>query len=327
MNAINSSQPDLRSDMIRAAILGHAIGDALGVPVEFLSREEVRRKPVTDMRGFGTHQQPAGTWSDDTSLTLCLAESLCNGLDLDDQARWFEQWLCDDEWTARGEVFDVGVTTHTAIFKLKNVADPRLAGPREIHSNENGSLMRILPLALYLAQDSPGNRIDWAMSASCLTHGHIRSQLACGFFVDLASRLMYGDSLPQALKETQAIMTSFIEERFPDERLAFAVPLTSDIKSLSENNISGSGYVIHSLGASLWCCLNSDSFEQAVLKAVNLGEDTDTTAAITGGLAGLMYGIDAIPERWLSQLARLEDIQSLCERFEQACVTRWKEQL
>ncbi|MEM7626107.1 MAG: ADP-ribosylglycohydrolase family protein [Planctomycetota bacterium] len=310
---------------IRAAVLGHAVGDALGVPVEFLRREQLRRRPVTGMRGHGTHRQPAGTWSDDTSLSLCLAESLCGGYNLRDQGQWFRRWWFESEWTPHGEVFDIGVTTRHAISRLERVDDPRLAGPRDVNSNGNGSLMRILPLALYLARCDPAERINASMDASCLTHGHVRSQLACAFYVELAARIINGLSLTAALRDTQVVFTDLIETRFPDERLAFTLPLKPRLADRGDKEISGSGYVIHTLGASLWCCLNSGSYEEAVLRAVNLGEDTDTTGAVTGGLAGLIYGADSIPEHWWCQLSRLADIEDLIQRFSKACEDCWKE--
>lgn len=162
------------------------------------------------------------------------------------------------------------------------------------------------------------------MQASCLTHGHLRSQLACAFYVDLAARLIGGETYPHALAETQQLLGNLIEDQYFKERASFNMVLDPDLASREEENISGDGYVMHTLSASLWCCLRADSYEQAVLLAVNLGEDTDTTGAVTGGLAGLIYGSSGIPAIWANQLARIEDIENLCRRISDSCMHNWK---
>ncbi len=311
-------------NIVRAALLGHAVGDALGVSVEFTPREKLRANPVTDMTGFGTYDQPPGTWSDDTSLTLCLAESLCDGYDLADQARLFARWLHDAHWTPHGEVFDIGITTRRALERFDEGAAPIQAGPRDERSNGNGALMRILPLAVYFAKAQPATRIPLVMEASCVTHGHMRSQLACAFYVELAVRLMHGVSPAEAIAATQAQFVPILDEHDPHERAEFAPVLDPALTQRDERAISGSGYVMHTLTAALWCCLRAGAYEEAVLMAVNLGEDTDTTGAVTGGLAGLIWGVDAIPERWRRALARLDAIETLLTAFADACRREWE---
>jgi ADP-ribosylglycohydrolase len=312
-------------DRVVAALLGHAIGDALGVPVEFRSRVDILRQPVTDLQGYGTHHQPRGTWSDDTSLTLCTAEALCEGYDLRRMGQSFTRWLDHNHWTPHGEVFDIGMTTRAAIGRLRRVEDPRRAGPRDLHSNGNGSLMRILPLALYLAYTDTETRQKAAMEASCLTHAHPRSQLACAFYAEVVSRLVQGAGIQDAYEHTRGLMATVIERDFPDERLAFALLLDPGLADRPADKIDGSGYVLHTLAASLWCCLNTASFQEAVLRAVNLGEDTDTTGAVTGGLAAVLHGPSSLPERWLHALARYDDIRNLYGQFADACVRHWQE--
>lgn len=282
-----SPSQHITSYQVLSSVIGLAIGDALGVPVEFLSRQYLEADPVTGMRANGTHRQPAGTWSDDTSLTLCLLHSLCKGLDWQDQARKFRQWKMDDLWTAHGQVFDIGATTSRAIANYSAVTDPRLAGPSDQYSNGNGSLMRILPIGLYCASTEVQTRIEIAMQASCLTHGHFRSQLACGFYVHLVALLLQGVERDMAVHQTQSLFTNIIENQYPHERLAFERPLNVSLAQQTRNEIPSSGYVIDTLTASIWCFLNTRSYENAVLMAVNLGGDTDTTGAVTGGLAGL----------------------------------------
>ena len=317
------------TETITAGIMGHAVGDAIGVPVEFHSRDYFDTNPVTGMTAYGTHHQPSGTWSDDTSLSLCLADSLCGGYDLADQARRFIAWMDEDLWTAHGEVFDIGGTTAEAIGRLiellAEAGDPRVAGPSGQCNNGNGSLMRLLPLAIYDACLSSAERINRTMDASCLTHGHPRSQIACAFQAEMVSWLLRGAPMDHALAKTQALFTTFIEAEFPDERAAFTRTLDPHLAEYDRDDISGSGYVVHCLDASIWCNLRANTFGDAVLAAVNLGEDTDTTAAVTGGLAGLRFGLGGIPEHWRYQIARHDDLEELCARFAGACLGHWKE--
>ena len=275
------------------------------------------------MTGFGTHNQPPGTWSDDTSLSLCLMESLCDGFTLSDQADRFRRWLFQAHWTPHGSVFDVGQTTREAIFRLDRVVDPRDAGPTDQYTNGNGSRMRILPIAIYFAHDNPMDRLARTMDASRLTHGHIRSQLACGFLVELAAQLIHGRTFTEALSSARSTLAPVIEQRYEQESPAFTRLFDVGLVNRAANEISGSGYVIHSLEAAVWCTARAESFADAVLAAVNLGEDTDTTAAISGGLAGLRFGRLSIPSHWISKLARVDEIDSLIVRFAEACVRQW----
>lgn len=309
-----------------AGILGLAVGDALGVPVEFCHRDQLRRNPVTDMRGYGTHNQPPGTWSDDTSLTLCLVESLCDyGVHYEDQARRFISWMFESTWTPHGRLFDIGITTREAIFRMNRDIAPTEAGLTDESCNGNGSLMRILPIALYLAYARVEERSKVAMLCSRLTHGHVRSQLACAYYVELSAAIVRGNTIEQALNDAQRTVDSLISNYEPTEGQVFARLLSpSSFGKCSESEISGSGYVIHCLEASIWCALNAKTFSDGVLAAVNLGDDTDTTGAVTGGLLGLCYGVGAIPENWSRQLARQEEVLALCRRFEEACQKRWR---
>ena len=190
-------------DKLKAGILGHLTGDALGVPVEFKSRDYLKNNPVREMIGYGTYNQPPGTWSDDSSLTLCLLESLTKGYDLDDQAEKFVDWLYEAYWTARGETFDVGNTSRNSIQNLKKGINPLEAGAGGEYDNGNGSLMRILPLAFYLRDKSPSQRLKITAEASSLTHSHPRSILGCFIYLDFAIRLIEGTELKTAYKQSQ----------------------------------------------------------------------------------------------------------------------------
>lgn len=170
---------------LRERVLGGAwgaiVGDALGVPVEFTDREERKKHPVTDMRGYGSHDQSPGTWSDDSALALCTVESLLNGFDLHDIGQRFVRWYREGHWTPGGNVFDIGGTTRSAIISLSRGTDPEVAGDDE-NCNGNGSLMRILPVALRFADSTADQLLFRVHQASSLTHRHLRSQMACGFY-------------------------------------------------------------------------------------------------------------------------------------------------
>lgn len=301
---------------LKAGIIGHVVGDALGVPVEFKSRKELKKDPVTDMQGYGSYNQPPGTWSDDSSLTLCLLESLLKGYDLNDQAEKFISWLDDAYWTARGETFDVGNTTRNSISNLRQGIQPTKAGAAGERDNGNGSLMRILPLAFYLIDMQSEQRFEKTKEVSSLTHSHPRSILGCYIYLDYALRLIKGNCLTKSYKETIEHVNQFIKkDKFSLELKYYSRILTGKIKDLRESNIKSTGYIVDTLEAVFWVLLNSNSYEESVLKAVNLGQDTDTIAAITGGLAGIHYGFDSIPEKWIKQISRLDDILELSRNF------------
>ena len=289
-------------------LLGIAIGDALGLPVQFLDREVVAKNPVTTMIGYGQFNVPAGTWSDDSSLSLCLAESLCKGYDLSDIANNFVKWMFEGFWTPFNKAFDIGKTTYFAVVNLRNGVSPYLAGMDRERDNGNGSLMRILPLVPYILNVEPEERYKIIGEVSSLTHRHPRSILACIVLCEKAYQTMQ-QTLLQLLKREM-----FIEEDVPFKRL---VGLSyNEFKAIELKDIRSTGYVIDTLEASLWCIFNTSNFKDAVLKAVNLGDDTDTVGAITGGLAGIIYGNDSIPSEWINVLARKDDIIELANRLD-----------
>jgi len=301
---------------VLGGILGLAVGDALGVPVEFKRRTSLKMDPVTGMLGHGTHYQPEGTWSDDSSLTFCLVESLCNGFDLRDIGYRFVLWLDEGYWTPHGEVFDVGNTTFQAISKLKSGVDPVQAGGSDEYSNGNGSLMRILPVALYFANSVLEEMLEATHKVSCLTHAHPRSQMACGFYSLMVVELLKEASPLEAYFRTiDCAVDTYSLSPFLEELNHFDRLFSKQIHKEPENTIQSSGYVIHTLEASIWSFLRGANFAEAVLSAVNLGGDTDTTGAITGGLAGVYYGLEAIPKEWIDTLARHSEILELSEKF------------
>ncbi|AZA91635.1 ADP-ribosyl-[dinitrogen reductase] glycohydrolase [Chryseobacterium nakagawai] len=303
---------------VKAGIMGVCIGDALGVPVEFKDRDYLKRFPVTKMQEFGSHNQPKGTWSDDSSLTLCLAEVLTKGYDLEKIGQSFVKWVKYGHWTAHGRLFDIGGTTREAIARLIKGESARFSGNVFEEDNGNGSLMRTLPLAFYFKDEENLEKIyKTVKEVSTITHGHFRSVFACFIYVIFAIQLIKGKNKTEAYTYTQNVVLEYAEKQWfsLSEIELFHRILKNDISGYSEEEIRGSGYVLHSLEASLWCFLNSESYSEAVLKAVNLGEDTDTTGAITGGLAGIYYGFENIPQEWVGELVRKDDIEKLCENL------------
>jgi ADP-ribosyl-[dinitrogen reductase] hydrolase len=304
---------------IKSALFGVAVGDALGVPVEFNSRESIKTNPVTDLFGYGTYDLQPGTWSDDSSLTFCLAEALTQEFDLNAIGHNFVKWYHENYWTPHGHVFDIGIATRHAISRLAKGEKPELAGGFDVTDNGNGSLMRILPL-LFHVHDKPINeRFDITKKVSSITHGHIRSVIACFYYLEFANQILSGKDKFEIYKNLQVEISNHLISRaiHATEIALFDRLLKGDITKLKENEIQSSGYVLHTLEASIWCLLTTDSYKEAVLKAVNLGHDTDTTGAVTGGLSGLLYGFERIPQNWIQQIARKEDIQDLAERLSQ----------
>ncbi|KZL49808.1 MULTISPECIES: ADP-ribosylglycohydrolase family protein [Cyanophyceae] len=302
-----------------SGLMGLCVGDALGVPVEFTSRAERVKSPVTTMLGYGTWNQPPGTWSDDSSLTFCLAESLCRGYSLDAIANSFWRWYKQAYWTPRGDLFDIGQNTHEAIMRLKQGIVPHQAGGKVENSNGNGSLMRILPMAYCHQSITFTELIERVHDVSAITHAHVRSQMACGIYISIAVALLEGANLDTAyLQGLERIQSVYVDREYILEKPHFRRIFSGEIAKIPVEEINSGGYVIDTLESSLWCLLNSSSYSQTVLKAVNLGGDADTTAAVTGGLAGIYYGVENIPQEWINKIARKQDIIKLAERFADA---------
>ena len=304
---------------IKSVMLGHAVGDALGVPVEFCDRDELVENPVTDMTGYGTYPVPAGVWSDDTSMSLCALDALCHkDWKWNDIMNNFVDWLEKGKYTPTGETFDVGRTCLKAIVSYcRGDADAVNCGKNSEHSNGNGSLMRINPFVLYAAftMMNGGDKdyfkwLAFIKRASSLTHAHDRSVMGCYIYGHCLTFLLEEqckESLKKGIDFAKKSL-DYLPEFHHYDRI-----FDGDFANLPASEIKSSGYVVDTLEAALWCVLTTDNYRDCVLKAVNLGEDTDTVAAVTGGLAGALYGYDAIPKEWLNALIRREYIEGMCE--------------
>ncbi|MHB9129926.1 MAG: ADP-ribosylglycohydrolase family protein [Armatimonadota bacterium] len=307
----------LRQECMAGGLWGALVGDALGVPVEFTSREDRRRDPVTDMRGFGAHHQPLGTWSDDSSLLLCTVEALCEDEYCPERlGELCVAWQECGHWTPHGKVFDIGIATSTALSRIRQGILPEEAGGVGERDNGNGSLMRILPVALRYSNATTEEMLCMAHRISAITHRHPRSQMACGLYCCLAKGLLAGMAPAKAyLYMIEQCQRYYTMAPFNREIPTYSRLLSGQLADAAEAEIASSGYVVHTFEASVWCLLNTESYSDAVLRAVNLGEDTDTTGCVAGGLAGIRYGLAGIPAAWAASLACQTKIALLLKQF------------
>ncbi len=313
-------------ETVKGAILGLVTGDALGVPVEFIDRDKLEKSPVTDMQAYGTHHQPAETWSDDSSMALCLLESLISGIDYADMMARFLRWAKEGYMTAHDKTFGMGRTTLKALGKFAHHTPPLECGGTGTYDNGNGSLMRILPVALYLhsiiGQEFPQSPEAYQIihNASALTHAHPISLIACGIYCAAANELLCGRNTSADIQNGIAAAKAFYRSSsewstFLDQFRRVEVDV---LQSLTRNEISSSGYVLHTLEAALWCLLHHNDYRSCLLEAVNLGKDTDTVGAVAGGLAGIQYSFHGIPADWLDVIAKRMEIELLCQVFAQS---------
>lgn len=323
LNNKNKSNVIEENERIKGSLFGFFVGDALGVPVEFINRDELKKNKVTNMLEYGTHNQPIGTWSDDSSMVIATMDSLINnkGINYNDIMNNFLKWYKEGEYTPNGKVFDIGNATSSALLKYKNDNTSFICGSDDIYSNGNGSLMRILPISIYLHYtDDP--MFDIIVNISSMTHAHIYSILSCIIYSVLINEYIKELDIKKAYSNMKQIIKSILEDDnnkvlgdLDDLKQKFNRIIYNDISILNESDIKSSGFVIDSLEASIWCLLNTNNYKDAVLKAVNLGDDTDTIGALTGGLAGLVYGYNNIPEDWINVLKQKEYLTNLVDKF------------
>ncbi len=318
--ALNMEDKKLDNLTVKSGILGFAIGDALGVPVEFTTREERRQNPVRDMIGYGSHNVPEGTWSDDTSMSIAFMDSIIQKKEINynDIMDKFCDWCMDAKYTATDLLFDIGITTRRALSSFYCGDTPAIySGMSSEKSNGNGSLMRMLPVAMYLyaaeSKFSEPEEIIIINNLSALTHAHEISKLGCKIFCDYMKKIFSGASKCDAY---EYIRNCDYKKYYSDYAVdTYSRLLADDIRKLKEEEISSSGYVVSTLEAALWCTLNCDTYEKAVMTAVNLGNDTDTVGAIVGGINACLYGKENFPERWISKLKKKEYLEYLAEKF------------
>ncbi|AKQ67062.1 ADP-ribosylglycohydrolase [Myxococcus hansupus] len=311
-----------REERIVGGIYGLLVGDALGVPYEFHAPERIPSPEQLDFqppKGFPRAHDgvPPGTWSDDGAHALCLLDSLLyqGRLDPEDLGRRLVNWM---EWgylAVDGQVFDVGIQTRTALMDLHAGTPALQAGPKGERDNGNGSLMRVLPLALWHAGSDAELASD-AMTQSRVTHGHLRSQVCCALYCLWARRIL--DDAPNPWAEA---LTTF----------GALYPEGTEARSELETHVlppgwegirgTGTGYVVDCLRSAWQCVAGGTTYEQVVKSAVRLGRDTDTTAAVAGGIAGLIHGVEGIPSRWREALRGQALLQPMLQRLLKCAVS------
>ena len=305
--------PTLRGRYV-GALLGLATGDALGTTVEFMAPGTF--PPVTDITGGGPFRLKPGQWTDDTSMALCLAESLleCEGFDGRDQLRRYLRWKEEGHWSSTGTCFDIGNVVRRALATFKRT-DMAFSGPTEENTAGNGSLMRLAPVPLFFAS-SPERAIRMAADSSRTTHGTATAVDACRYFAGLIVGAVQGATKADLLSPSFSPVPR-LWEREPLHP-AIAEVAAGSFRSKRPPAIRGSGYVVESLEAALWAFASTSDFRSGALAAVNLGDDADTTGAIFGQLAGAHYGTDAIPAEWRRKVVMAAEIAQVAERLFEA---------
>lgn len=305
-------------------IMGVVVGDALGMPVQFLKRDEVQSGPIFTMDGFGTFDLPPGAWSDDSSLTLATLNSIVEQgkIDCDDIMERFVDWYDNGAYTPYGFSFDIGATCTEAICKYGNPYGYKDCGCSDEYSNGNGSLMRIMPACLFVYEQVKNGELTeeeglkLIHDVSALTHAHLRSKIACGFYYFLVKAILdgEGDLISKLQKGVDAGVRFYNRDCANLVQMAYYGRLfhLDEFAKTPEDMIKSSGYVVDSLEAAVWSLITTDSLEEALLKAVNLGGDTDTIGAIAGGLAALHYGYENIPRDWKEAIVKGDKIMALC---------------
>lgn len=309
----------------RNGIIGLAIGDALGVPVEFYHRDLLIENPVVTMQGYGSHYVPKGSWSDDTSMTLATVESIARigRVEVMDIADNFLKWVNKAEFTANEEVFDIGKATLKALMRYeKREETAEEAGGDSEYDNGNGSLMRILPIAYYCNSHKLSDKeiLAKVITVSSITHKHEISIMACYIYVIFAIELIKGNSINEAYTKIKKLDYSYFSN---DCINRYSRILKNDIFKYSLDDIKSTAYVVDTLEATLWVLFNTENYNQAVIGAINLGDDTDTVGACVGGLAGIKYGIESFNLEWKNELLKYDYITELCMEFNK--VLNWKD--
>ncbi|MCZ6784947.1 MAG: ADP-ribosylglycohydrolase family protein [Proteobacteria bacterium] len=296
----------------RGCLLGLACGDAVGTALEFERRGTF--EPLTDMVGGGPFRLKPGEWTDDTSMALCLAESLLErGFDPRDQMERYCRWWREGYLSSNGRCFDIGDTVRGALRRFEESGEP-LSGSTDADSAGNGSIMRLAPAPMFFAPDAAA-AVKHSAESSRTTHGSQETVDACRLFGLMLSRALAGASKDDVLNAGADDARSLGPSPMAP---AIAAIAAGSWRNKTESEIRGSGYVVHSLEAALWCFADTTSYRDAILRAANLGEDADTTAAVCGQVAGAFYGEEGIPPEWRGKLSMRAKIEELADALFEA---------
>ena len=316
---VDYSYEDLINKLItKNSLLGFAVGDAIGVPVEFMKREEVRKLNMNDMMGNGTHRVPAGSWSDDTSMIIATMDAIINSkgdLNYELIMENYLKWLNESKFTSTDFTFGVGGIIYDSLCRYIQGASALEAGGKAFMDNGNGSLMRILPFALYCIINKYNNEETYEIisKGSQLTHANDISKMSCYIYTEFLREIIISKDKQKAFNY---ILNLPYEGKFSNEAiLAHSRILNKSFLNIKDYEIKESGYVVDTLESVLYSILNTNNYKEAVLEAVNLGYDTDTVAGITGSIAVLIYGIDDIPKTWLDKLKKTKYLEEIADNY------------
>ena len=323
-------EQEKRIRITQNALLGQAAGDAFGVPAEFLSRKEIRRMDLREMIGSDSGLNldtrwgnliPAGSWSDDTSMTVAsMASFVRNGgkIDYHDQLAQFARWWDKGEYCSLNYPFGLGGNIDAAMRRFRRGTPPLECGGKEFMDNGNGALMRILPFSLYCVFNglSAEQTVIVTGNGSSITHAHEISRMCCFIWTEFLRALSEGKSVPEAVEQIENIpYRTWFSKNAAD---ALRQVTEKRIRGLTEEAIGETGYVADTLYAALYSLCHAENYETSIRNAVNLGYDTDTAAAVTGMAAGILYGRETIPEQWLRSLKKKEYLENAAEDFAKA---------
>ena len=305
--------------VIKDGFIGFVVGDAMGVPAKFMGREKLLEKPVTSMVGHGTYDVPEGVWSSNTSMTLATIDSIvrCHKIDYNDMANRFCQWAGKAEYTAIGAVFDIDKTTKKALVRyLKTQDDAVKCGESDMDANGSGSLMRMLPIALYChfnkLQDYEVFNV--VKNASSITHANEISVLGCYIYVNYLLFILNGKDKFASYNMIKCLDYSLY---FDEDIIAYYNRLLkTNISNLRIDDLKSTEYVVYTLEAVMWVILKTKSYSEAIVGSINLGGNTDTIGALTGSIAGILYGFEEVPSKWIYKLKKLDYLEEMVQKFD-----------
>ena len=328
----------MERNIIKDSVFGFAIGDAMGVPIEFMQRELLLKKPLTKMIGYGTYDVPKGCWSDDTPMLIATIDSIVRskGINYNDMADCFCDWINDDKYTPTNKMFDIGITTKNALInywhkktpnvdifaigrndlsRMEKELDATKCGDISFESNGNGSLMRILPLIhyFYFYPTPEDEKFEIIKNTSSITHAHEISIIGCLIYVNYVLDILNGKDKVSSYEN----LGSYNYNKYfsADTINIYSRILTKQIPTLKINQINSDGYILHTLESVLWVTLKADNFRDSIVGAINLGDDTDTIGALVGGISGILYGLDNIPVDWINNLKAKSLLDDLCNKY------------
>lgn len=302
---------------IKNCLIGLAVGDAMGVPIEEYDRSRLLNKPITNMLGFGNYFVPAGSWSDDTSMTLATIESIveCKNVEITDIANKLCEWINDAKYTPTNELFSIKDNTRFSLMRYWESKNALTCGGVKASSNDNGSLIRMSPIALYcFYKKLPDKKIyDLVYKVSSITNANIISIASCFIYVKFMMYILNGKTIEESYKLIKKYKyDKFFDISYLDE---FDRLLNNDISKLPINDIYSDDYCVHALEACIWVLLNTNSYESAVIGSINLGECTDNLGSLTGAIAGIFYKSKGIPKSWIDTLQRKDYIDKLARKY------------